>query len=277
MTESQPEVVYKETVQIGDTEITIEYSDVIWDDFEWPPMSLTLSGANYHAQLDAVRKFLSWQDQANVNRQQELQRAEQIVKAASGEVREWLNDELIERWQDTIYEDATRSIGAAVMLTPLVESLFHRLALCLGAPWEGRRIPKQIMKLVRGCGLSPISRDLESTLRALFAHRNEMFHWGIEWPIEERERFDRLIRDSGWPRSWFDHAVDGDGPWIFYLTEEFVSHCLDSIERLVDSVRDYVQNKGYGFGWEQSDQFPDQGRITSLSPLRCILSERARM
>ncbi len=276
MSESKPEVTYKETVQIGGTEMTIEYSDVIWDDFEWPPMSLTLSGADYHAQLDAVRKFLSWQDQANARRQQELQEAEQIVKAASGEVREWLNDELIERWQNTVYEDATRSIGATVMLTPLVESLFHRLALLLGVPWQGRRIPKEIMKLVKGCSLSPISSDLEPSLKALFEYRNKMFHWGIEWPFDQRERFDRLIRDSGWPSSWFDRAIDGDGPWVFYLTAEFVSHCLDSIEQLIDSVRHFVQSKGFGFGWDQFDRLPDQARLVSLSPLRSILSETAR-
>ena len=155
MSESKPEVTYKATVQIGGTEMTIEYSDVIWDDFEWPPTSLTLSGADYHAQLDAVREFLSWQDQANARRQQELREAEQIVKAASGEVREWLNDELIERWHNTVYEDATRSMGAAVMLTPLVRVSVSQIVPFVGGAVAGAADPKGDHEV--GEGLQPIS------------------------------------------------------------------------------------------------------------------------
>ena len=273
MTDSKHTPVYKETVQLGDFEMEIEYSDIVWDDFELPPMSLELSGANYHEQIRAVHKFLSWQDRANASQREENERAEQVVKAASGELREWLNDELIERWQSSVYEDATRSIAAAVMLAPLIESLFHRLALALGAPWESRRIPREIMKLVTYCGLSQIPNDLEPILRALFAYRNNMFHWGVEWPIEVRKRFDQLIRDSGWPISWFEQAIEGERPWVFYLTEEFVSHCLDLFEQLVDAVRAYIQTEGLDFGKEQSEQLPHQGRLLSLSPLRAVLAE----
>ena len=86
MTESNHGHVYRESVQIGDTEMTIEYGDVNWGDFELPPMALEISGANYHAQLEAVRKFLSWQKQADAHSREEIERGKQLVKAASGEV-----------------------------------------------------------------------------------------------------------------------------------------------------------------------------------------------
>ena len=268
--------VYKETVQLGDSEIEIEYGDVVWGDIELPPMALEISGANYHAQLDAVRKFLSWQDRAEAFQREEMQRNEQLFKAANGKLREYLNEDRIELWHSSVYEDATRSIAAAVMLTPLIESLFHRLALELGAPWQGRRIPREIMKLVTYCGLSQVATDLGPMLRALFAYRNNMFHWGVEWPIEVRGRFDRAIWDSGWPRSWFDQAIDGDGSWVFYLTEEFVSRCLDLFEELFDAVRAYIQTKGLDFGRERSDQLRHQGKPLNLSPLRAVLAEASQ-
>ena len=99
--------VYKETVQLGDEEITIEYSTVDLDDADWGSMALVISGANYHAQLYAVRKFLSSQKQAEAQLKEDLRRAEQLAKAASGDLHDWLNEELIERWESSVYEDAT--------------------------------------------------------------------------------------------------------------------------------------------------------------------------
>lgn len=276
MTDSNHNGVYKGTVQLGDFEMEIKYSDDVGEDIEWPPLSLEISGANYDEQIRAVRQFLSWQGRAEASMREEMERAEQVVKAASGEVRDWLNEDLIERWQSSVYEDATRSIAAAVMVAPLIESLFHRLALTLRTPWQGRRIPREIMKLVTYCGLSETPNDLEPTLKALFMYRNKMFHWGIEWPIEERGRFEKLITDSGWPTSWFDQAIEGDGPWVFYLTEEFVSRCVDLVEQLVDAVRDFIQTKGLDVGREQSSPLLHQGRPLSLSPLRAVLAEARR-
>ena len=37
MNDQDCHVVAREIVQIGDTEMTVEYSDVVWDDFELPP------------------------------------------------------------------------------------------------------------------------------------------------------------------------------------------------------------------------------------------------
>ena len=276
MTDSIHNGVYRATVQLGDFEMEIECSDVVWDDIELPPMSLELFGANYDEQIRAVRQFLSWQDRAEASMREDLKRAEQVVKAASGEVRDWLNEDLIERWHSSVYEDAMRSTAAVVMLTPLVESMFHRLALALGVPWQGRRIPRQIMKLVRYCGFAESPNDFEQTLKALFTYRNTMFHWGIEWPIEKRGQFEELIKLSGWPTSWFDQAIQGDGPWVFYLTEEFVYRCVELVEQMIDEVRSYIHTKGLDVGREQSNPLLRQVRPLSLTPLRAALAEASR-
>ena len=101
MTGSNHNGVYKETVQLGDSEIEIEYGDVVWGDVELPPMALEISGADYHAQLDAVRKFLSWQVRAEAFQREEMQRNEQLVKAANGKLRECLNEDRIELWHSS--------------------------------------------------------------------------------------------------------------------------------------------------------------------------------
>ena len=76
--------VYRESVQIGDTEMTIEYGDVNWGDFELPPMALEISGANYHAQLEAVRKFLSWQKQAMLTPEKRSNEANNLSRPLVG-------------------------------------------------------------------------------------------------------------------------------------------------------------------------------------------------
>ena len=267
--------VYKQTVLLGDFEMEVAYSDAVFDDIEWPPMALVISGANFHEQIRAVRKFLSLQEGTAAALREDLDRAEEIVRLSEGDLHDWLIEDLIERWQSSVYDDATRSMAAAVMLAPLVESLFHRLARSVGAPWRSRRIPREIMKIVTYCGLHNTPADLRLVLSALFEYRNRMFHWGVEWPFDERGRFERLRRDSGWPESWFDQAIDGEAPWTFYLTEEFVTRCLDLVEQLVQSVGEYVQTNGlvrWNDGAPESDH---HGKVMSLSPLRAVLDENS--
>ena len=100
------------------------------------------------------------------------------------------------------------------------------------------------MELVKDCELSPFPGELDRTLRALFEYRNRIFHWGLEWPADERREFPGLMRDSGWSGSWFDWSEDRDGPWVFYLTDDFVSHCLDLFEQVFDVVQKYIQTEG---------------------------------
>jgi len=75
-------------------------------------------------------------------------------------------------------------------------------------------------------------------LRALFAYRNKMFHWGFEWPPEERKAFAAQI--AQWPSNWFATATEDGNPWIFYLTDVFVDHCLEQVDQVVLGIGAYV-------------------------------------
>jgi hypothetical protein len=76
--------------------------------------------------------------------------------------------------------------------------------------------------------------NLEPVLQALFEYRNKMFHRGFEWPSVEREQFER--KRASWPSDWFSMAVSGQEPWIFYLTEAFIEHCLDIIHSVLVGI-----------------------------------------
>ena len=70
------------------------------------------------------------------------------------------------------------------------------------------------------------------TLAALFAYRNKMFHNGFEWPMKERHKFSEEIQRRGWPPEWFKKSTSGDQPWIFYMSADFIQHCLDTIDQV---------------------------------------------
>ena len=76
--------------------------------------------------------------------------------------------------------------------------------------------------------------DLKPTLQALFEYRNNMFHFCFEWPTNERERFQK--RTADWPSDWFSMATIDHKPWIFYLTDAFIDHCLTIIDSVLGGV-----------------------------------------
>lgn len=84
--------------------------------------------------------------------------------------------------------------------------------------------------------ISHLPGDPRPTLQALFEYRNKMFHCGFEWPVDEREQFDNRIKEAKWPFDWFDKATSGGKPWVFYLTDTFINHCLTMVERVIEGI-----------------------------------------
>jgi hypothetical protein len=83
--------------------------------------------------------------------------------------------------------------------------------------------------------------DLKPTLQALFEYRNNMFHFGFEWPTNERERFQK--RTADWPSDWFSMAAIDHKPWIFYLTDAFIDHCLTIIDSVLGGIGVFARDK----------------------------------
>ena len=91
------------------------------------------------------------------------------------------------------------------------------------------------MQLAEAVGLTAhLPDDPRPTLQALFECRNKMFHCGFEWPTVERERFQK--RTADWPSDWFATATSDHKPWIFYMTDTYINHCLTTIDSVLGGV-----------------------------------------
>ncbi|MDE0176182.1 MAG: hypothetical protein OYH76_11635 [Defluviicoccus sp.] len=222
------------------------------------------------AQLLAIRGL--------VNRNSESDKAlAEGIKALGAEIRkhtdeyaDYLQDSWIDHLHGSVFQDAAHSMSAAGMLAPFIESLFVTIFARLRAerqPVDGasddraatlhddfwnphyvfegghrrRDIVKGIIQLSESIGLTVyLPESLPNTLSALFEYRNKMFHNGFEWPMVEREKFGNSIRQNQWPSEWFSQSTSGGKPWIFYMSPEFIQHCLAAIDEVLNGVGEYL-------------------------------------
>jgi hypothetical protein len=99
-----------------------------------------------------------------------------------------------------------------------------------------------IVELADAIGLAAdLPAELRKTLAALFGYRNKMFHLGFEWPESQLAAFERRIESDGWPGDWFDRATSAGKPWVFYLSDTFVDHCLATVEQIFSGLGAFVR------------------------------------
>lgn len=182
-----------------------------------------------------------------------------------------------QQWIDemhySIYQNAVHSMAAVGWIAPFVESIFYqsfRSVECemkdgLALPsdhvrwqrpaedqWDchyvwknGRRsahLVNGILQLLDAIDMADhMPDDLRPMLSALFEYRNKMFHLGLEWPLEERQRFDKRL--SKWPREWFSKATSGGTPWVFYMSPAFIVHCLDRTEDIIAGIGRFFKER----------------------------------
>lgn len=236
---------------------------------------VVLPDLDYDAQLISIRHLLRIHEDVDKEFDREIEK----IKQFSRQNRKLGDDQELLEWEErlhaSIYQSAAHSMSAVGMLAPLIESIFDQAFHGIHKKiftedqnssshmrweqsctdkwdchfvWEkGRRkkdLVRGIIQLSEATGLKPfLPHDIELVLKVLFAYRNKMFHWGFEWPIEERVRFWSRIQNENWPKSWLEKATSGDKPWIIYLSGEFIQHCTETIERLIDSLGEFVCEK----------------------------------
>ena len=236
--------------------MSIEIDDLSWGEKFAP--SLKLSGAEFYDQFEAVRRFLSSQTEASAESAREMEQRMERISKSTGEERDWLLEDMyLDLFIPDVYDGAARSMASVGMLAPLVESLFKRLARVLKTDWPPRGFPVDtIASMIGAHGINQMPTNWEPVLRALFHFRNNMFHLGFEWPLDERNKFETLIQTSRWPTSWFDRAWQDDQAWIFYLSDEFVSRCLDVVESIMKAVAEFIEIQGVDFFWRAREEVP---------------------
>lgn len=182
-----------------------------------------------------------------------------------------LNDIVSDMLHESVYNDAAHSMSAVGMLAPFVEALFVSIfaGLQVRAQQEtspdprakatekqywnpqivfGKTGPRDdivagIKQLATSTGLQPLlPNEYEKALSALFGYRNNMFHNGFEWPFEARQKFIARISSEKWSNNWFSQATTNDEPWIIYMSDVFIDHCLLMIDKVLEGVGKYVSN-----------------------------------
>jgi hypothetical protein len=226
------------------------------------------------AQLAAIRALLRQHLGASRTFDEEIARLEEHARRVTGVENEWAAEEWSDRVHHSAYLGAAHSMATVGMLAPLLETLFHESFKRIGAQffltslpatghlrwaasgrnlWDchfyynGAKWKKDfsigVMQLAEATRLSDkLPSTLEQTLSVLFSYRNSMFHNGFEWPLDERVKFGKRIRCEGWPNDWFSTATSGDEPWIFYLSEQYIEHCLEMIEQVLDAIGGFIRD-----------------------------------
>jgi hypothetical protein len=183
----------------------------------------------------------------------------------------------IDLCQALFYQNAARSMAAVGMLAPFIETIFTECFRGYGSRWPDSPMPinsnnrwgaaqmiywdchnviengktrtdlvKGILQLADAIGLmSGLPHDIDKILSAIFGYRNKMFHCGFEWQKDEREKFQARIRKEKWPSHWFTTANSGGEPFIFYMSEDFIGHCLSAIDSILIAFGTLVRDRLY--------------------------------
>jgi hypothetical protein len=230
------------------------------------------------AQLAAIKGLLQRNREAEQAHAAEIQKAEEHARKLTGMWNQLGVDETMSLMHASVYQDAAHSMAAVGMLAPFFEAVFGKCFRGIGRKWpkgvapsaaherwqsthsiqwdchnvieKGRvrtDLVKGILQLADAIGLRPrLPADIEQTLSALIGYRNKMFHCGFEWPTDERLAFQRRITDEKWPTTWFATATSGGEPWVFYMTDEFIEHCLTTADHVLTAFGEVARNELIG-------------------------------
>ena len=258
-----------------------EYRDQDSSRFEVSDRDLAMylfGDPDFEAQMLAIRGALSRNKQTDAAVAAKIKELdEQIRTYASRDqmYQMYLEDEWADALYDATFQDAAYSMAAVGMLVPFLESLFvstfsglrdhersdiiassddPKTAESSNESWDPqsvfehqrrrRGVVNGILHVSSTIGLAkylPFSYD--KMLNALFAYRNKMFHLGFEWPMKERCKFNKRVQSGEWPAEWFRKATRGDEPWIFYMSDEFITHCLKTIDEVLEGVGAYFRER----------------------------------
>ena len=188
------------------------------------------------AQLLAIRSMLRRNKQAHDAIIADIDDLKTAIRSTRGAYAQHLQAQWLDRLHGSIFQDATHSMTAAVIIVPFVESLFVSIfnRLCTHDAvniatskhsafaseknfWDPHysiidgRLRKGplvdgVIRLSDTTGLAAyLPRDLKTVLTALFSYRNKVFHHGFEWPTCERENFCGRIAEEDW-EDWFSYS-----------------------------------------------------------------------
>lgn len=239
---------------------------------------LILQDLDYEAQIIAIEDILRHHKEIDTRTTTQIKELENFARKAIGLRNEQAVDEWVDLLNRSIYQDAAHSMVALGMLAPLIESLLFQafqgirlhyygaLVIPPGTARAGMRKPDDfwdchfifnakvkskkekdfvsgVAELAKAIHLTPhLPAQLPTTLKALFQHRNKMFHSGFEWPAKECASFAKIIAAEGWD-AWFSSAKRNHVPFIFYMTDTLIEHLFHLLHKILEGFGAYCRGK----------------------------------
>ncbi len=236
---------------------------------------VVLPNLDYDSQLIAIQHLLNVHENDEKVIKKDIKELDDFIENSKGareDYREYLLDEQVSKFHFSVYQSAAHSMAAVGMIAPFMESIFHQAFHGIGKEmysankspnnhyrWEksiheawdchfvwnknhrSKDLVKGILQLSEATGLREfLPEDIEILLTVLFSYRNKMFHCGFEWPIEERSRFWNRNINEKWPSSWLSAATSDGEPWVIYLTDDFITHCINHIEKIINGISRFI-------------------------------------
>ena len=191
---------------------------------------------DYDVQLNTIRELLGILRQHLKEVESKISELESLAARTRGPANHHAVEEWVFHVHLSTYQEAAHSLVAVGMLSPFVEAIFTQYfeSRCNALP-RGNLVDSIVKKTDETGMTDYMPSDLERVLRALFEYRNKMLHFGLEWPEDELRRFRKRVESSNWD-SWFDYSTTNDEPTMFYMSSEFVSHCLNTVEKIIDGM-----------------------------------------
>ena len=233
---------------------------------------------DFEAQLIAIKGAIKRNRREDAVVSRKIRELEEHIRACANrdqELQMHLEDCWVDAMHDSVFQSATYSMATVGMLAPFVESLLvsifsglrendksynnvsrdnPRIVAAQDEFWDPHFVFEQGSRrrdlvagtgqLARTTGLAEfLPSGCDDMLSAMFAYRNKMFHFGFEWPMAERIKFDERIRSAGWPAKWFRKSTIGDNPWIFYMSAEFIQHCIQTVDEVLEGFGAFLRRK----------------------------------
>jgi|GEM_PF-1167865 len=262
-----------------------------WDDADY----LLGTDLDYRTQVLAIEQLLARQTVADGELSQRIEDLETRARSAHGAYADHLVDMSIDDMHFSVYQHAAHAMAAAGMLAPLFESMLVRTFTHIGErPWpvgEDDRFKRAgaahpdlwnaqicftqdgdskpdilcgVRQLAKMTGLeSELPSEFHDVLDALMLYRNNMFHNGLEWPLEKRAKFQRQIERKRW-EDWFTAAKTGGEPWAFYMTDVLISQCLKTFDKTMVAVSNLVRAQAEKHGWSDDPPISVPDYIAAL-------------
>jgi hypothetical protein len=237
---------------------------------------IKVEGADIEAHLTAIHDFVG---RLRRDDKELAEKIEKIEARSNDPYWNERGDEyLIEHYHSSGYQDAAHSMAAVAVLTAFFQSMFNeafsgirkwleredRMPVTGHSRWQmppekqwdcqfvstkkdqiigsTKNIARGIVELAEATGLAgDLPSDLHATLGALFAYRNKMLHCGFEWPAKERNGFAKTIAEKHWPEKWFSQWTSDGKPFMFYLTDAYIDHCLKTINDIIPGIGKFLR------------------------------------